>query len=213
MVTGGRRLWRGGGAGARGIDGGLHSDRRGKRRCGRAFRQEIAGARAQSPVTIEHRGALYLTATGQLPRAPDCIDTEFCRCDVCARLKDLGYGSRAEYFDTVQRAEALQNSTSSVEARAQMRRERIKRRSQGAKTANITRQESPRASIGTSVSSKGKKEKPLFSPLSSSTASLKARAKERIETCTVFQATTSVLRGFRPQAAHFQKHWKSTSPP
>jgi hypothetical protein len=120
------------------------------------FAKDVARQGAQSPVTIEHRGALYLTATGQLPRAPDCIDTEFCRCDVCARLKDLGYGSRAEYLSLMMRDLSL---SSSAAARAEARRERIKRRSQKA-NLDVKR--------GTPTPATTRTVKPVFSPLSPS---------------------------------------------
>ena len=83
--------------------------------------------RALSPVTIEHRGELFLTATGQLPRAPDCVDTDFCRCDVCGRLRDLGYGSRAEYIATLHAVDP-----SAPVNQSELRRQRIKARSRDA---------------------------------------------------------------------------------
>lgn len=125
--------------------------------------------RPQSPVTIEHRGALYLTATGQLPRAPDCTDTEFCRCDVCARLKDLGYGSRAEYFDAMHRAEMLRNPQNTAASRAESRRQRIKQRTLEAK----------RDACSNKTSSQSSRSKSHFSPVSSSAQSPSSASRKK----------------------------------
>ena len=130
--------------------------------------------RPQSPITVEHRGALYLTATGQLPRAPDCTDTEFCRCDVCARLKDLGYGSRAEYFDAIHRAEMLRNPQNSAASRAESRRQRIKQR-----TLEAKRDVSPNNTSSSSRRRRSSRSKPHFSPVSPSAQSTGSASRKK----------------------------------
>ena len=85
--------------------------------------------RPLSPITIEHRGELFLTATGTLPRAPDCSECTFCRCDVCSRLKDLGYDGRADYYNSIHRKNVQDEEQSCVVRRREERKERIRLRS------------------------------------------------------------------------------------
>ena len=88
--------------------------------------------RPVSPITIEHRGNLFLTATGQLPKTQDCANNPFCRCDVCSRLNDLGYESIADYYDTIHRKSISdQEIDSAVLEKKRARMERIRRRTDG----------------------------------------------------------------------------------